>query len=312
MKVLVTGACGFIGINLCKKLIAENKEVVGIDNFSGDYSKNQYAKNREFLECNKKALFVEGDILDKEKILSFSDTGITHIVHLAAKTGVRDSVLHPKRYIETNIIGTQNILDLAIKDKIKSVVLASTSSVYGKNKTPFNESMSFNTPLSPYAATKIGMESLAYSYYSIFNLPVTVLRFFTVYGPMGRPDMAVYKFSKLINEGKPIDVFGDGSAKRDFTYVDDVVNGVISSMSLNKGFNVFNIGCSKKVTVSGLIKLIEKNLGKKAKINYIDSKPEDAHETLANISKAKKIIGYVPKIELDEGIKRFVDWFVKQ
>ncbi|MFH1391989.1 MAG: SDR family NAD(P)-dependent oxidoreductase [Candidatus Diapherotrites archaeon] len=311
MKVLVTGACGFIGINLCERLLNDGHEVIGFDNFSGEYAKSVYKQNQDLLENSDKALFVRGDINDKKAVSFLKGKGITHVVHLAAKTGVRDSVLHPREYIETNIIGTQNILDFAVAENVSSIVLASTSSVYGKNIPPFDESMPTTTPLSPYAATKIGMESLAYSYNNLSGLPINILRFFTVYGPKGRTDMAVYKFTKLINDGKPITVFGDGSAKRDFTYVDDIVEGIISAMKLKAGFNVFNLGYSKKITINEVILLIEKNLGKKAIVKHVGFHAEDALETLADITKAKKVLGYSPKTSVDDGIRFFVDWFRK-
>tara|TARA_Y100000310_G_scaffold250097_2_gene256246 strand:+ start:332 stop:1330 length:999 start_codon:yes stop_codon:yes gene_type:complete len=309
MKVLVTGAAGFIGINLCARLLTEGHEVVGLDNFSGKYDDYDYKKNAEFLESNPKAKFVDGNIVQADLFDSLAEENITHIVHLAAKSGVRDSVKHPKVYLEVNIIGSQNVLDFAVKNGIKNVVLASTSSVYGTNKTPFNETMQTNTPLSPYAASKVSMEALAHSYYIVHKLPVTLLRFFTVYGPKGRRDMAVYKFAKAISDGKQLPVYGDGLQKRDFTYIGDIVDALIPAMNIDSGFNIYNIGNDNPRNVNELIDLLSKYLEKPAKKEFEEPKPTDPTETRADISKAKNELGYSPKTSLDEGVRLFVEWF---
>ncbi|HZX19643.1 MAG TPA: GDP-mannose 4,6-dehydratase [archaeon] len=308
MKVLVTGACGFIGTNLCESLLNDGHEVIGLDDFSGKYPLRAFKKNSLVLK-HKKGKFIKASVLDREKILSLSKKSITHIVHLAAKAGVRDSVLFPKKYLETNIVGTQNILDLALAAKIKHVVLASTSSVYGTNKPPFRETMHIDTPLSVYAASKVGMEALAYSYYNIHSLPITVLRFFTVYGSRGRRDMSVYKFAKLISEAKKIHVYGNGNQKRDFTYVADIVQGIRSAMKLGKGYNTFNLGCSTTVKLNYMIGLLEKNIGKKAVKKHEKARPEDPIETHADISKARRELGFEPKTKIEKGIALFCKWF---
>ncbi len=311
MKVLVTGACGFIGSHLCGHLLEHGHDVIGIDNLSGKYEKRAYTENISIIKKYPRGVFAKADVLDRKKILALSGKGITHIVHLAAKTGIRDSITDPEAYFSVNVLGTKNVLDLAVKDGIINVVLASTSSVYGKNPLPFREDMPTNTPLSPYAASKISMEALAHSYHNIHNLPIIILRFFTVYGPRGRRDMAIYRFTEQISKGKPVHVFGDGSTKRDFTYVDDIIFGVTAAMNSGPGFNIYNLGCSRPIALNNIISLIEKNLGKKAELILEPARPEDVNATLADIIKANKGLRYYPKIQIEEGLKRFVEWFRK-
>ncbi|PIN84648.1 MAG: hypothetical protein COV47_06315 [Candidatus Diapherotrites archaeon CG11_big_fil_rev_8_21_14_0_20_37_9] len=308
MKVLVTGACGFIGTNLCETLLDEGHEVIGIDDFSGYYPKETYKKNEQIFG-RPNATLIKGSILDEKKLSKLKGKNITHIVHLAAKAGVRDSTIYPELYFETNIIGTYKILRLGLEEKVKSIALASTSSVYGINPTPSNELMPTNTPLSFYASSKVSMEAIAYSFYHLYGLPVNVLRFFSVYGPRGRHDMAVYKFSKAIMENKPITIFGDGTQKRDFTYIDDTVSGIISSLSMDSGFNVFNLGCSRTVTVNHLVEVIENLLGKKSVKKFAEPNSADVFETFSDTSKAKKILGYSPKTGIEKGIENFLHWY---
>ncbi|HLC79193.1 MAG TPA: NAD-dependent epimerase/dehydratase family protein [archaeon] len=312
MKILITGACGFIGSNLCESLLKDGHEVVGVDDFSGMYDKKYYDSNIALLKKYSSWDFVKGNILDKKIFEKLMNKKITHIVHLAAKTGVRDSVKHPKEYLRVNIEGSSNVLEFAKDKNIKHVILASTSSVYGKNKTPFNESMQTNTPLSPYAASKIGMEALAHSYHAIYNMPIVVLRFFTVYGPRGRRDMAIYKFIKMISEGGKIEIFGQGDAERDFTYVEDTVSGIVRALGLEGGFNIINLGCQKTVPLMRVVNLIEKNLGKKAKIKFLAKNPEDMHITCADISRAADLLGYSPKTTIERGIEKSVQSYQKE
>lgn len=311
MKVLVTGALGFIGTNLCEKLLDEGHFVIGIDNLSGRYPKKTYSDNSKIF-AHKNAKLVKGDVLDKKNLFAIPGKGITHIVHLAARAGVRDSSTKPEEYFTTNILGTMNILDFAQKNGVKNVVLASTSSVYGKNRTPFRESMATTTPLSFYAASKAGMESAAFAYHNSRGSPsIIILRFFTVYGQRGRTDMSVYKFAHSIRNARPITVFGSGEQERDFTYVDDITCGIVSAMRKNAGFEVYNLGCSRKVTINYLIALLEKNLGKKAKLVRIAEKKEDAKETFADISKARAELSYSPKTPIEEGIRLFCEWYLQ-
>ena len=313
MKVLVTGSCGFIGTNLCERLLSEGHEVIGIDDFSGKYPKKTYFENLGALSLSngRKFSFFGWSVLDRKKMLSLSSKGITHVVHLAARTGVRDSVENPEDYLKVNVIGALNVLDLCVAAGVKGAVFASSSSVYGKNPVPFRETMPTNSPLSPYAASKIAMEALVHSYSHVHGLNANVLRFFTVYGPRGRQDMAVFRFAKLITRGKPLTIFGDGSSKRDFTYVGDIVNGIMLALVKCNGFNVFNLGCSSPVEVRRIVSLLEENLGKKAAVVNAGANSADVDETFADISKARAELGYSPKTAIEKGIEEFVAWFNK-
>ncbi len=310
LRILVTGAAGFIGSNLCARLLKEGHSVICVDNFSGNYGKDYYKKNAGFLRSHKNAVFVEADISEAKTFRNLGKENITHIIHLAAKSGVRESVKFPELYIRSNVLGSMNVLNFAAEKNVNNLVMASTSSVYGNNQTPFNESMPTNRPLSPYAASKVAMEALAHSYSNIHGIPISVLRFFTVYGPRGRQDMAVYKFTKAIYGGKPVKIFGDGQIRRDFTYVGDVVEAIVSAMNTVKGFEVYNIGNGKPRKIIELVEIISKNLGKPATKEFEPEKPEDAKETYADISKAKKELGYNPKTTLEAGVKEFVGWFI--
>lgn len=309
MKVLVTGSCGFIGTNLCEELLRRGHEVVGIDDFSGKYQAETYRKNALVLR-HPRARLLRASVLDGNKVMGLKASGITHIVHLAAKTGVRESISRPKDYLETNIIGTLNVLELAAECKVKKVVLASTSSVYGANPIPFRETMQANAPLSVYAASKAGAEALAHSYHAMHNIPIDVLRLFTVYGPRGRTDMAVHKFAKLMMQGKPLPVFGSGSQLRDFTYVGDIVGGIMSALgSKNKSYIIYNLGAARPVPLTDVISLLEKNLDRKASLEREPAHSEDMPQTFADISKARRELGYEPRTGVEDGIRLFCEWF---
>ena len=230
------------------------------------------------------------------------------ILNLAARTGVRYSMGHPHVYFKTNVLGTLNLLELAKAHKISKFVLASTSSLYAGQKMPFKETLKVNTPISPYAASKKSAEILCYSYHHLYGIDVSILRYFMVYGPAGRPDMAVFIFMKQIDEGRPIEVFGDGTQSRDFTYVDDVASGTVKSIK-KVGFKVINLGGNAPYDLNYMIGLIEKNLGKKAKVIYKPFHTADMKATWADISEAKKTLGWMPKVNLDEGIRRTVKWY---
>lgn len=309
MKVLVTGCAGFIGSNLCKELASKGIPFVGLDNFSPNYDVSLKRKNIAPLISSGLAEFIEADINDKSAFGNLPGKGITHVAHLAAKTGVRHSTIDPESYLQTNIIGTLNVLDFARENKVKRVVLASTSSVYGLNKTPFREKQGISTPLSVYAASKAGMEQLGHAFHHLHGLPITILRFFTVYGPGGRPDMAVYTFADRISAGKEIEVFGDGKARRDFTYVSDTVSGILLGLEAKKPFGIYNIGNNDSRSLKELIAALEKNLGRKAKARFTAARHEDVNVTLADISKAKEELGYRPKVGLEKGIPLFCEWF---
>jgi len=309
MGILVTGAAGFIGSSAIKELLKENKDIVGIDNLNDYY-------NPAFKKSNIKDLkikFYEENIRNFEKLDAiFKNNKINEIIHLAAMVGVRTSIENPFLYEDVNVKGTLNILELAKKHKIKKVVFASSSSVYGnRDKVPFSEDDATNSQISPYAVTKKAGELLCHNYSALYGISCTCLRFFTVYGPCGRPDMAPYKFVDRITNGKEIDVFGDGTTKRDYTFISDVVAGIKKSLELENGYEIINLGCGNPVMLKDFIEVIEKALGKSAKISRKEKQQGDVDLTYADISKAKKLLGYNPKIKIEDGIRIFCDWYMK-
>ncbi len=311
MNILVTGGAGFIGSNLCERLLANNF-VICLDNFNDYYDPKIKENNiKDFLK-NKNFKLYRADILDRKKLISiFNKHKIDKIVHLAARAGVRASLKNPLLYNEVNVKGTLNLLDLTKEFKVKNFIFGSSSSVYGENKKiPFSENDNLNNMISPYAISKRKAEKLCEDY-SKLGLNITCLRFFTVYGPKGRPDMAVYKFTSKISKNEVIEVFGDGNSERDYTYVDDIVNGILSALDKDFKFEIINLGNSNPVKLGYLIKLIEKNLCKKAKIVRLGEQKGDVPRTYADISKAKKLLSWEPKIKIEEGIKRFVEWYGK-
>lgn len=314
-NVLVTGGAGFIGSHLVEKLLAEKKwNVTVVDNFNDFYSPELKRSNIKAFADNPHFHLYEVDICDAknlEKIFSKSD--FDTIVHLAARAGVRPSLLQPKLYNETNVTGTLNLLELAKKHKVEQFVFGSSSSVYGINsKVPFSETDKINKPISPYAATKAAGELLCHAYSHLYNMRIICLRFFTVYGARQRPDLAIRKFSQLITEGKPIQVFGDGTTRRDYTYIDDIIQGVRQAMDYKKSkYEIINLGESQTIQLRELIRVIEENLGKKAIIDRQPMQPGDVPQTYANIAKAKKLLGYDPQTKIDEGIAKFTEWFEK-
>ena len=314
MKALVTGAAGFIGSHLSDRLTATGWDVVGLDNFDPFYSEDVKRDNIKGALATGKFQLVEGDIRDAacvEAVLEKGDIDI--IIHLAAKAGVRPSIEDPVGYMDTNINGTVVMLEAAKKFNIHKFVFASSSSVYGNNKkVPFAETDNVDYPISPYAATKKACELITYTYSSLYDIDMMALRFFTVYGPRQRPDLAIHKFAKLIEEGRSIPVFGDGSMRRDFTYVDDIIDGVTAAMDKCKGYEIFNLGESRPVRLDVLISEIENALGKKAIIDRKPLQPGDVKQTYADVSKAIEKLGYSPSTEIQVGLKKFVDWLRKQ
>jgi len=310
MKILITGGAGFIGSNLAKKLMDRGDKVVIIDNFN-DYYDPQLKKDRikKFLKGYKFKLY-KGDIRDAkllEKI--FKTEKLDKVMHLAAMAGVRSSLLDPLLYEEVNVRGTLNLLEMARKYKIKNFVYASSSSVYGNNtKVPFSETDSVDTPISPYAATKKTTELLAHVYSHIYGLNTTGLRYFTVYGPWGRPDMALFLFTDGIAKGKPIKVFNRGKMSRNFTYVDDIVSGTIAVIDANLKCEVMNIGGDREETLMRYIEVLEESMGKKAKKKMLPMQPGDVPSTVADIRKLRKL-GWKPTTRIEEGIKNFVAWY---
>jgi UDP-glucuronate 4-epimerase len=313
MKALITGAAGFIGSHLCQKLLADDWAVVGVDNFDSYYDPK--IKRRNISNClkNKNFLLVEGDIRDVDVMDKVIGGGIQIIVHLAAMAGVRPSIAQPLLYADVNVNGTMVMLELAKKHRISMFIFGSSSSIYGNNKkVPFSEDDNVDFPISPYAATKKAGELICHTYHHLYGLSVTCLRFFTVYGPRQRPDLAIYKFVKLIEQGKPIDVYGDGTMMRDFTYIDDIINGIVSAMDFCDGFNIYNLGESQPVSVNDLITEIEKVLGKKATRHYQPPPPGDVERTYADITKAAKELGYHPSTSIQAGLQKFTAWFREQ
>ena len=314
MNILVTGGAGFIGSHICDALLDRGDCVVCVDNFDSYYDPAIKEKNIKQCLLNSNFELYKVDVRDFEKLGKiFEKEKIDKIVHLAAKAGVRASFENQKEYFDVNVNGTKNLLELAVRHKIKNFVFGSSSSVYGVNKkVPFSEDDKADNQISPYAESKRKAELLCKDFHDKNHLNVTCLRFFTVYGPRGRPDMAPYKFTKIISDGKEIEMYGDGTTKRDYTYIKDIINGVVSALDKDFGFEIINLGDSNTVELTYFIKLIEKNVGKKAKIKKMPMQKGDVPVTYADITKARRLLGYEPKVKIEEGIKLFVDWFKRQ
>ncbi|MBX2861045.1 MAG: GDP-mannose 4,6-dehydratase [Vampirovibrio sp.] len=315
---LVTGGAGFIGSHVVRALLDQGAQVVVVDDFNDFYDPHIKEQNVvPFSEYPGFTLY-RIDIRDMEALRSVftlhgPELKTGGIIHLAARAGVRPSLKNPRLYLETNVTGTLNLAELAREFGITKFVFASSSSVYGDSPdaVPFKESQDISKPISPYASTKAMAESLLYTYSHLYGLQVVCLRFFTVYGPGQRPDLAIHKFTRLIHEGKPIPVFGDGSTRRDYTYIDDILQGVMAAIGYEeKAFEVFNLGESQTVTLARLIELIETVVGKKAVIDRQPLQPGDVPITYADISKTKAMLGYQPTTQIDAGIPKFVDWYM--
>lgn len=313
-KILVTGSAGFIGMHLCEKLVKEGYQVFGLDNMNNYYDPTIKISRNEILKENKNFNFINCDILDNTSLTKiFSNYNPDKVVNLAAQAGVRYSIINPQIYMKVNVLGFLNILEQCRSFKVKGLIYASSSSVYGGNqKIPFNVIDNVDKPISIYAASKKSNELMAYTYSHLYSLKTTGLRFFTVYGPWGRPDMAIHIFTKNISHGKPIDVYNYGKMKRDFTYISDIVNGSVSAIKKNYQCEVFNLGNNKVEELKTVIHLIEKKLNKKAKLNLKEIQPGDVKATFADINYSKKMLDYSPKTSLDEGISLFVDWYKTQ
>ncbi len=312
-NILITGGAGFIGSHLVDLLLGEGDwHVTVVDDLNDFYSPDIKLANLDAARTDQAFEFVELDIRDADKLREvFDRREFECIVHLAARAGVRPSLCHPKLYAETNINGTLNLLELARDYEVKQFVFGSSSSVYGVNsKVPFSEDDRINQPISPYASTKAAGELLCHTYSHLFGIRTVCLRFFTVYGARQRPDLAIHKFSKLISEGKSIQVFGDGTTRRDYTYIDDIIQGVRASIDYDGSMHeVFNLGESETTDLARLIELLEGNLGVKAIIDRQPMQPGDVPITFADISKAKRLLNYDPKTKIEDGIPKFVKWF---
>lgn len=310
MKALVTGAAGFIGSHLTERLLKDGWTVVGVDSFDPFYDPR--IKRSNIAGCLSQPAFrlVEADIRDKAAMECAVEPGTDAIVHLAARAGVRPSIAEPALYADVNINGTVTLLEIASQRKVPKFVFASSSSVYGNNrKVPFSEADNVDFPISPYAATKKAGELICHTYHHLHGLAINCLRFFTVYGPRQRPDLAIHKFARLIEEGKPIPIYGDGSMMRDFTFIDDILSGVVAAMDRCAGYEIYNLGESQPIRVNDLIAEIERALGKKAIRQYLPVQPGDVDRTYADIAKAQAQLDYKPGTDIRTGLTRFVDWF---
>lgn len=311
MSILVTGGAGFIGSHLLDRLVSWEKNAVCLDNFNDYYSPETKAKNIKDAQASDFIELIEGDIRDRELCEDiFAEHDIESVVHLAAMAGVRPSIERPLLYEDVNCAGTLNLLECAKDNGVDKFIFGSSSSVYGvKQEAPFKEEPLIGQPISPYGATKRSCEIYCHTYHHLYDIPIVCLRFFTVYGPRQRPDLAIYKFTDLIERGQPIPVFGDGSSKRDYTYCDDIVDGIMSALDRDLEFEVINLGGGSPVTLSQLISLLEEALGKKAEINRLPDQPGDMPVTSADISRAGELLDYEPNYPIEKGLRHFVDWY---
>jgi len=306
-RVLVTGAAGFIGFHLCKTLLQKGFHVIGIDNFNHYYDPKLKEDRVKFLDMQ----ILRSDICDREALIKLlKEEKITHIAHLAAQAGVRHSLTHPDDYVASNLNGFVSIMEACRHFPNIKVVFASSSSVYGSNeKIPFQENDKTEQPTNLYGATKKANELIAYSYHHLFNIPIIGLRYFTVYGPWGRPDMAYYSFTRCILEKRSIPIFNNGLMQRDFTYIDDIILGTVSALDYPDKFEIFNLGNNQPIDLMHFISILEKLLGKRA---IIDMKPNQKTEvpiTFADITKSQKLLNYHPSTKLEEGLMKFLEWF---
>jgi UDP-glucuronate 4-epimerase len=313
MKILVTGTAGFIGFHLAQKLLQDKHKVIGIDNLNPYYDVRIKQRRNEILLKDKNFVFFEQDLADFEKLDQVVKKEKPKvIVHLAAQAGVRYSLTNPWAYESSNLLATMNIFEAAKKNNIKRVIFASSSSVYGTNKKmPFSEDDKTDSPSSLYGASKKANEVMAYSYHHLYGMEIAGLRFFTVYGTYGRPDLALFKFCRNMLKGEHINVYNKGDMRRDFTYISDVVDGIVACI-FKKGlkYEIYNLGGDNPVNLMDFVRMIEANLGVKAKIKYLPLQAGDVKETCADLSKARKELGYNPKVRIDEGVRIFCKWFL--
>jgi UDP-glucuronate 4-epimerase len=312
MNVLVTGGAGFIGYHVCERLLRDGHTVCAFDDLNDFYSPQiKQANVRDLQSLAKPFTIMVGDLTDLDAVEeALSSEAFDQIIHLAARAGVRPSLEQPALYQRVNVEGTVNLLETARARSVKKVILASSSSVYGVNaKVPFAEDDPIFTAISPYAASKLACEALGHVYHHLYGLDIVMLRFFTVYGPRQRPDLAIHKFARLISSGRPIPVYGDGSTARDYTYVTDTVDGILACTREEFGYEIFNLGESQTVTLSRLIELLEKHLGQKAIIDRQPLQPGDVPITYADIAKAQAQLDYRPTTKIEDGIRKFVEWF---
>jgi UDP-glucuronate 4-epimerase len=311
MNFLVTGGAGFIGSHVCERLLQSGHSVCAFDDLNDFYTPDLKRRNIQHLQSLAKPFeFSHGDLTERAALDElFSSINFDQVIHLAARAGVRPSLEQPALYQRVNVEGTVNLLEAARLKGVKKITIASSSSVYGVNsKVPFSESDPIFSAISPYATSKLACEALGHVYHHVYGFDVAMLRFFTVYGPRQRPDLAIYKFAQLIRRGEPIPVFGDGSSARDYTYISDTLEGIIACTRREFGYEVYNLGESQTVKLSRLIELLEAALGRNALIKRLPMQPGDVPLTCADISKAREHLGYYPQVPIEKGIKLFVDW----
>lgn len=314
MRVLLTGAAGFIGSHVGEALLNRGDEVVGLDNFNDYYDPARKRSNVRAAVAQPGYRLVEGDVRD-ENLLDelFADYVFDKVCHIAAMAGVRASIEHPELYESVNVRGTMNMLEQCRRHHVGTFVFASSSSVYGaSNPVPFREDAVVTRPISPYAATKVAKEVLAYTYHHLYGLNCTGLRFFTVYGPRGRPDMAPYLFTKWISERHSLRQFGDGSSRRDYTFIDDIVSGVVAALDADLSYELINLGRGETISLSGFIQVVEEVVGREAMIVQEPTKPGDVPITHADISKARRLLDYDPQVPVEEGMERFWAWYQEE
>jgi UDP-glucuronate 4-epimerase len=313
LKFLITGGAGFIGSHIVDELLSLREEIIVIDNFNTYYDPKIKWENISSAQKNPDFKLFEGDILDKrllDKI--FSSFNIDVLIHMAAQAGVRGSIKNPELYSKVNVLGTLNLFEMCRKYKIKKVIFGSSSSIYGNNPVPFSEDNIVDKPISPYAATKKAGELLCYTYHHLYKIPIICLRLFTVYGPRQRPEMAIHKFTRIINNNESIPIYGDGSSSRDYTYITDILDGIKSTINKDFGFEIINLGSSNPIKLLDLVDLIQENMSKKANLNFLPSQSGDVERTYADISKAERLLGYSPKVNIETGIEKFVKWYLNQ
>jgi UDP-glucuronate 4-epimerase len=310
-RVLLTGGAGFIGSHLAEQLVLRGHPVFVVDDLNDFYSVRTKQRNLKEIRARGSFEFVQADICDRGKLEGvFQQHRPEIVIHLAARAGVRPSLEQPLLYEKVNVRGTLVLLELARIYGVNRFVFASSSSIYGiTSKAPFSEDESNPNPISPYGVTKLAGEKLCYSYTHLYHIPTICLRFFTVYGPRQRPDLAIHKFAALIAQEKEISVFGDGSSLRDYTYIDDIILGILATLELDRSFEVFNLGNSSPVSLTEMIKLLEKYLGKTARLHFQENQPGDMPFTHADLTKAKRMLGFSPKVPFETGLTRFIAWF---
>jgi len=312
MNFLVTGGAGFIGSHVCERLLSDGHAVWVLDDLNSFYDPALKRRNLAEIQApGRQFVFSQGDVADRSRVEQlFRAVPFDQVIHLAARAGVRPSLEEPALYQRVNVEGTANILEAARASGVAKVILASSSSVYGVNsKVPFAETDPVFAPISPYAASKLACEALGHVFHHVYGMDIVMLRFFTVYGPRQRPDLAIYKFARRIAAGQPIELFGDGSSARDYTYVTDIVDGIMACVRQTFGYEIFNLGGSKPARLSFLVELLEAALGKKALVERKPNQPGDVPRTWADLSKSGRLLGYKPKVRIEEGIPLFVDWF---